>query len=141
MIQIYTICYNEEIILQKFIDHYRLRFPSCEITIYDNMSTDNSRQIAIKNGCKIIDYDSNNEVRNDLYLDIKQFIAHELQIAFERGREAEKINTGRIKKRQYENGYKKALQKQKQDIRLKIASYSNLSLEQTEDLLKLIDEL
>jgi len=31
----------------------------------------------------------------DLYLDIKQFIAHELQIAFERGREAEKINTGK----------------------------------------------
>jgi len=26
----------------------------------------------------------------DLYLDIKQFIAHELQIAFERGREAER---------------------------------------------------
>jgi len=71
MIEIFTICYNEEIILQKFIDHYRTRFPNCEITIYDNMSTDNSRQIAIKNGCKIIDYDSNNEIRDDLYLEIK----------------------------------------------------------------------
>lgn len=71
MIEIFTICYNEEIILQKFIDHYRTRFPNCEITIYDNMSTDNSRQIAIKNGCKIIDYNSNNKVRDDLYLEIK----------------------------------------------------------------------
>ena len=71
MIQIYTICYNEEIILQKFINHYRERFPNCEITIYDNMSTDNSRQIAIENNCKIIDYNSNNEIRDDLYLEIK----------------------------------------------------------------------
>ena len=70
-ISIFVICYNEEIILQKFIDHYRTRFPNCEITIYDNMSTDNSRQIAIKNGCKIIDYDSNNQIRDDLYLEIK----------------------------------------------------------------------
>lgn len=70
-ISIFTICYNEEIILQKFIDHYRTRFPNCEITIYDNMSTDNSRQIAIKNGCRIIDYDSNNQIRDDLYLEIK----------------------------------------------------------------------
>lgn len=71
MIEIFTICYNEEIILQKFIEHYRTRFPNCEITIYDNMSTDNSRQIAIKNGCKVLEYDSNNEIRDDLYLEIK----------------------------------------------------------------------
>ena len=58
-ISIFVICYNEEIILQKFINHYRTRFPNCEITIYDNMSTDNSRQIAIKNGCKVLEYDSN----------------------------------------------------------------------------------
>lgn len=71
MIEIFTIIYNEEIILQKFINHYRERFPNCEITIYDNMSTDNSRQIAIENNCKIIDYNSNNEIRDDLYLEIK----------------------------------------------------------------------
>jgi hypothetical protein len=71
MIEIFTIIYNEEIILQKFINHYRERFPNCEITIYDNMSTDNSRQIAVENNCKIIDYNSNNEIRDDLYLEIK----------------------------------------------------------------------
>ncbi len=70
-ISIFVICYNEEIILQKFIEHYRTRFPNCEITIYDNMSTDNSRQIAIKNDCKVLEYDSNNEIRDDLYLEIK----------------------------------------------------------------------
>ena len=53
MIEIFTICYNEEIILQKFINHYRTRFPNCEITIYDNMSTDNSRQIANATGYNI----------------------------------------------------------------------------------------
>jgi len=71
MIEIFAIIYNEEIILQKFINHYRERFPNCEITIYDNMSTDNSRQIAIENSCKIINYNSNNEIRDDLYLEIK----------------------------------------------------------------------
>ena len=38
---------------------------------------------------------------------IKSFIQSELDKAYQRGVEAEKINTGRIKKRQYENGYRK----------------------------------
>lgn len=71
MIHIYTIAYNEEVLLQKMIDHYRARMPNCPITVYDNQSTDNTRLIALNNGCEVIEYDSNNEVRDDLYLKIK----------------------------------------------------------------------
>jgi len=33
---IYTITYNEELMLPYFIRHYRLRFPNCKIVVYDN---------------------------------------------------------------------------------------------------------
>lgn len=71
MVTIYNISFNEEIILQKFIDHYKYQFPNCEIVIYDNQSTDKTKEIALKNGCKILEYNSNNEIRDDLYLEIK----------------------------------------------------------------------
>lgn len=71
LITIYSICYNEEVMLPHFIEWYRTRFPDCRIVLYDNMSTDNTRQIAVDNNCEIIDYDSNNEIRDDLYLEIK----------------------------------------------------------------------
>ena len=71
MVTIYNISFNEEVILQKFIDHYKYQFPNCEIVIYDNQSTDKTKEIAIKNGCKVLEYDSNNQIRDDLYLEIK----------------------------------------------------------------------
>jgi len=42
-IDVFTTCYNEEIILPYFIRHYK-QFAR-NITIYDNMSTDNSINI------------------------------------------------------------------------------------------------
>lgn len=71
LVHIYTIAYNEEVLLQKMIDHYKERFPNCPITIFDNQSTDNTKQIALNSRCEVIEYDSNNEVRDDLYLEIK----------------------------------------------------------------------
>ncbi len=41
------------------------------ITIYDNYSTDNSKQIILDAGCNLIEYDSGNQIRDDLYLSIK----------------------------------------------------------------------
>jgi len=71
MLHIYTIAYNEEIILPYMIKHYRDRFPDCSITVYDNQSTDSTKQIALNNNCEVIEYDSENQVRDDLYLKIK----------------------------------------------------------------------
>lgn len=68
---VYTICYNEEIMLPFFIEHYRRMFPNCHIVVYDNQSTDKSKEIALSYGCEVREYDSNNEIRDDLYLEIK----------------------------------------------------------------------
>lgn len=70
-ITVYTITYNEEIVLPFFIKHYRNRFPNCKIVIFDNESTDNTQKIALENGCEIFIYDTNNQIMDDAYLSIK----------------------------------------------------------------------
>jgi len=67
-IDIFTITYNEEKIIPYFIKHYS---QYGNITIYDNYSTDDTEKIALENGVKVIKYDSNNQIRDDLYLEIK----------------------------------------------------------------------
>lgn len=71
MITCYTIAYNEEVMMEKFILHYRQMFPDCHIVVYDNQSTDRTKEIALNHGCEVREYDSNNEIRDDLYLEIK----------------------------------------------------------------------
>lgn len=71
LITITAVAYNEEVLMQFFIDHYRRMFPDCPIVIYDNYSTDRTAEIALSNNCTVIKYDSNNEIRDDLYLEIK----------------------------------------------------------------------
>jgi hypothetical protein len=70
-ITIYTITYNEEIVLPFFIEHYRKNFPNCRIVIYDNESTDSTVEIAKKNNCEVILYNTNNQISDRTYLDIK----------------------------------------------------------------------
>jgi len=71
MITVYTITYNEELLIQFMIDHYRSRFPNCHIVVYDNKSTDNTVNIAVKNGCEIRGYESNNSLNDRIHMDIK----------------------------------------------------------------------
>lgn len=71
MITIYTIAYNEEVMLPYFIKWYRERFPDCKIVIYDNYSTDNTEKIALENNCEIIKFDTGNEFRDDIHMQIK----------------------------------------------------------------------
>ena len=68
---IITIAYNEELMLPYFIKHYRERFPQCEIIVYDNQSTDRTQQIALENGCHVIEYDTNGKLDDATYLHIK----------------------------------------------------------------------
>jgi glycosyltransferase involved in cell wall biosynthesis len=60
MITVHVITYNEEIMIEFFINHYRERFPNCEINIYDNYSTDRTVEIGKQYNCNIIMYDTNN---------------------------------------------------------------------------------
>ena len=70
-ITIYSVCWNEEVILPFFFQHYKKRFPSASFVFYDNGSNDDSKNIITSNGGKIIDLDTNNKVRDDLVLQIK----------------------------------------------------------------------
>jgi len=71
MITVYTATFNESKIIQFFIDHYRSRFPNCDIVVYDNESTDKTVEIAKLNNCEIIPYSSNGVINDQLLMDIK----------------------------------------------------------------------
>mgnify|MGYP002639135158 FL=1 len=55
-IEVFAVCYNEEIILPYFLRHYR-QFAS-NITIFDNMSTDSSVGIMKEANVNIIPFDT-----------------------------------------------------------------------------------
>jgi hypothetical protein len=69
-IHLYTISWNEESMISHFLSYYS-RF--CEkIFIYDNFSTDNTKEIALSNpAVTFFQYDTNDEIRDDIYLKIK----------------------------------------------------------------------
>jgi len=70
MISVYTIAYNEEVLAPHFIKHYRSQW-DCNITVYDNQSTDRTREIFEADNCKVIEFDTNNEINEHKYLSIK----------------------------------------------------------------------
>jgi glycosyltransferase involved in cell wall biosynthesis len=73
-IEVYTICYNEEFMLPFFLKHYANIDGVSKIVIYDNYSTDNTIKIAkafTKCQVEIIYYDSNNQLNDEIYLNIK----------------------------------------------------------------------
>jgi glycosyltransferase involved in cell wall biosynthesis len=59
-INIFILCYNEELVIPHTLRHYRTHFPNANITIYDNESTDRSREIAEEWGCRVISWSSGN---------------------------------------------------------------------------------
>src|SRR6185369_7030153 len=71
MITIYTIAFNEMVMIQSFVDHYRKAFPGCRIVVYNNMSDDNTKAVALMLGCEVIDYDTGRKLSDSKYLDIK----------------------------------------------------------------------
>lgn len=62
VITIYSMCFNEEAILGFMIAHYRQRFPDCAIVIYDNESTDGTRDVALAHGCTVESYSTDGKV-------------------------------------------------------------------------------
>jgi glycosyltransferase involved in cell wall biosynthesis len=70
-ITIYTVAYNEELMLPFFIKHYRTLFPGCHIVVYDNQSTDRTVEIAKESNCEVIQYDTDNKISDRKYLEIK----------------------------------------------------------------------
>lgn len=79
MITIYTITYNEEHIIEYFVKWYRERFKDCTIVVFDNESTDNTRQIATDLGCEVIEYSTENKLSDSAYLSIKNNVWKQAQ--------------------------------------------------------------
>jgi glycosyltransferase involved in cell wall biosynthesis len=71
MITIFTMAYNEEVMLQFMIDHYRSRFPNCQIIIRDNQSTDRTVEIALSNNCEVLPYDTGGQIDDFKLRDLK----------------------------------------------------------------------
>ena len=69
MIEIYTVCYNEEMILPYFMRHYS---QYGKIIIYDNYSTDNSVKIAEVGGAEVRLFDTKGQFDDITNLGIKE---------------------------------------------------------------------
>lgn len=68
-IWVYTITYNESHFVKNFLTAYK---EAERIVVYDNMSTDNTRELLKEDDrVEIRDYYSNGQIRDDLYLSIK----------------------------------------------------------------------
>lgn len=48
-------CYNEELTIEKVIKDFKKELPEADIYVYNNNSKDKSKEIALKNGVKVID--------------------------------------------------------------------------------------
>ena len=71
MITIYTLTYNEQLMIQFMIDHYRSRFPGCRIVVYDSGSTDDTVKIAGKNCCEVRTFSHRGGFNEDRHVRIK----------------------------------------------------------------------
>lgn len=72
MVTIYTIAFNEELMMPYFIKHYRKMFPNCRIVVYDNESTD--RTVEIVNSfpnTEVRTYSTGGKLNDEVYLEIK----------------------------------------------------------------------
>lgn len=69
-VEVYAIMYNEEYVLPHFLKHYQNNF-NAKITVFDNHSTDNSRQIALDHGCTVKTFDTQGKINEAWYLNIK----------------------------------------------------------------------
>jgi len=78
MVNIFILCYNEEVLIHHTITHYRRLFPDCNITIMDNKSTDKSVEIAENMGCKIHSWHTGDEIDDWTYTDLKNNIWKEV---------------------------------------------------------------
>ena len=63
--------FNESNMLPFYFDHYKSKFKDPTFIIYNNMSTDNSKQICLDHGATVVDFNTNGEISHEKYQDIK----------------------------------------------------------------------
>lgn len=72
-VEVLVITFNEESLLPHFIQHYKTQF-NASIVVYDNQSTDKTTQIAKDLGCTVKTFDSKNQINDNHYLYIKNYL-------------------------------------------------------------------
>lgn len=70
-ITLFTMAFNEHLLLQFMIDHYRTRFPNIHFVVFDNESTDDTKEIALKNGCEVRNYSTGGTIDDFKLRDLK----------------------------------------------------------------------
>lgn len=72
IVDVHVLCYNEEKLVPFMLDYWA-EFAT-NVYVYDNMSTDSSVELLLKEkrfNVEIITYDSNNELNDGIYLQLK----------------------------------------------------------------------
>lgn len=67
IVEIFLFCYNESIIIRQTIEHYKRLIPRCSITILDNKSSDGCTDIARQLGCKVVPFDTQNQMNDRIH--------------------------------------------------------------------------
>ena len=57
-VHVFLMCHNEQTLLPFAVRHYRCCFPRCKITVFDNLSTDDSAKLAVQHMCSVVPWDS-----------------------------------------------------------------------------------
>lgn len=68
MIEIHALCHQEAKIIPFFMRHYT---QYGQVILYEGHSTDGSRDLARSLGATVIDFDTDNQVRDDLFTELK----------------------------------------------------------------------
>jgi hypothetical protein len=71
LLHIYVITWNNSEKLEYFINYYRSRFNNCKITVYDNMSSDDTKNIIYKYNCIYKSFDTLNKLCDTTHQNIK----------------------------------------------------------------------
>src|SRR5574343_241361 len=67
-VEIYALCHQEAKIIPYFMRHYN---QYGKVFLYEGHSTDGSRELAESMGATVINLDTNNEVRDDIFSSVK----------------------------------------------------------------------
>lgn len=71
MVHVFSLCWNEEILLPYYFNFYKSRFTNVKFTIYDNQSTDRSLEIMNNFGAEVLTFSTENQINDETYLRIK----------------------------------------------------------------------
>lgn len=71
LLHVFTTSYQEVKTIMELITFYRERIPNCLITVYDNMSDDNTEQICKENNVEFIQFDTNGKMDEKTLIELR----------------------------------------------------------------------